>query len=264
MPPGRPSSLALLALVAVAGLAAPACSVPRRTASFDITQPVTRVEVDVDRGTTTVVATDAPAVSVRRTVHHRRGRPKLAMGVVNGALTLRSRCPSGFLVSCAVDHRVAVPPHTEVMVRAGSGDVAVERMQAGVDVGTASGRVHLVRAGGLVTARTGSGEVVLDGASDQVTVETASGHVTGQHLLAPEVKVSAGSGKVELRFEREPDSVEVTTGSGAVSATVPKGAYQVETNTGSGNVSVKGLEKKNTARHIRATTVSGDITVSGS
>jgi hypothetical protein len=261
MRPARLSATAVLVLLLAA--AAPGCSTAQKVESFAVDEPVTRIVLDVDNGDTTVVGTEARSVSVRRTVHQRRGKPQLTRRVTAGVLTLRSRCPSGFLGSCSVEHRVSAPSHTDIEVHARSGSVRVERLQSAVTVTTGSGAVTLTRPGGRVMVRTGSGKLALDQASDDLDLQTGSGSITADRLASPHAVVRTGSASVRLDFTAAPDSLDVTSGSGTVEATLPKDAYQVDTSTTSGTVTVKGLRKERTGRHLKATTVSGDITIKG-
>lgn len=266
--PGRVPTLAgvrltpAVALAVGAGLTATGCA-SRRVAAFEVTAAVTKVVVDVDSGDVEVKASDTGKVSVRRTVGQRRGGPRLNRTLADGVLTVTARCPSGFLVSCRVDHRLTVPPHTALVVRAGSGDVDVERVQDSVDVVAGSGDVTLVRPGGPTSVRTGSGDVDVEAASDDLSVRTTSGDLSGDKLVAPTVTARSGAGDIDLGFDAAPDSLDLRTTSGDVRAKVPKGAYRVDTSTSSGDVSVKGLEREGASRRITATTSSGDIHVEG-
>src|SRR3954447_5524160 len=237
------------------------CSTSSKAEDFTVPDKITKVVIDTESGSTTVIGGTDAVTTVHRTVRTRRSTPKLTKTVDNGVLTLKAECPSGFLKSCAVDHRVTVPSHTAVEVHSGSGAVTVQRVQAQIDVRTGSGSVQLNRPGGTVHIETGSGDVEVDGGSDELTLRTGSGKVSAERLTSPRVTGTSTSGDLSAAFEAAPDAVDLHSSSGAVTIQVPKGTYQVDTTTSSGKVQVNGLDKGNSSRVIKATTASGDITL---
>jgi hypothetical protein len=247
--------------VAVLALGLSGCSTSKKADDFTVADKVTKVIIDTGAGTTTVVGSTDAVITVHRTQRTRRTTPKLTKTVDNGVLTLKADCPTGFMKSCAVDHRVTVPAHTAVEIHSSSGAVTVQRVQDPITVQTGSGSVQLNRPGGTVHVVTGSGDVEVDGGSDELTLQTGSGKITAERLTSPRVTGTSSSGPLDVAFEAAPDGVDLHTSSGAVTIQVPKGTYQVDTTTSSGKVQVNGLDKGNSSRVIKATTASGDITL---
>lgn len=253
------------AVVVLAGPLLSACGTNTKSSSVTVTDPVRRVVIDVGRGDTVVTGSARNDVHVAWKARTRRAKPEFEQHVVDGVLTVSSKCNARFLGACRVDQEVAVPAHTEVEVHAGSGDVRVDRAEASVTVQSGSGGIELVRTGGVVRAQTGSGAITIDRASDDVTVTTGSGSVSAKDLLARRLEVRTGSGDVTASFQEPPDDVAVDSASGDIDLTVPKGGYEVDTRASSGgSIEVKGLDKTtDSSRHIRVSTASGSIKVSG-
>jgi Putative adhesin len=222
--------------------------------SFALTSQALTIQANSADVTLLPSATGALEIDRRARVAHgqRMGQPEL-----NGdVLTLPSNCHRGvlgWLWFCSVHYDVRVPAGMQLDVRAGSGDVGANGIQA------ASLSLH-----------TGSGDVDITAADvPQITGDTGSGDVDGAGLLSSSTVLKTGSGDVNLTFSHDPTTVQARTGSGDVTVRVPRdGAeYYVQGRTGSGDYHnrVRSLGEApaagTQARFINAQTGSGDLTV---
>ena len=110
-----------------------------------VREPVHKVVIDAEDGDVTLVrAVDDVHVRVRRS--HLINTPRTSHAVAGGVLTLKTRCPIGF-VRCRSDYRIGVPAGVAVTVDKSSGRV---------DAQAVGGEVTEVRDGSApltVTAR---------------------------------------------------------------------------------------------------------------
>src|SRR4051794_7114433 len=217
----RPAAVIIAGMLAL-GLSA--CA-DKHVESFTVSEPVTKLVLDVGAGNVTIAGTNDQGLSGRRIIHQRGKKPTLSQSTKDGVLTIRSRCSGGLFRSCRLDQELTVPRHLPVEVRSGSGNVTVKDVQDTIDVRTESGSVRLTQPGGRVTAHTGSGSVDIDRASDDLALEGGWGPTSAPRLITGIVKATTGSGRIAVGFDEAPDSVEVTTGSGSISVKVPQQAY---------------------------------------
>lgn len=171
-------------------------------------------------------------------------------------LTLPADCHSGafgWLWFCSVHYDVRVPAGLQLDVRAGSGDVGANAIQA------ASLNLH-----------TGSGDIDVESADvPALTGDTGSGDVNGTGLVSTSTVLKTGSGDVDLTFRRAPTTVQARTGSGDMNIRVPRDTslYYVLARTGSGDLHnrIRSIGQapagSGTSRFIDAQTGSGDMTI---
>ena len=87
--------------------------------------------------------------------------------------------------------------YSEVDVKVASGDVEFEEVTGRATVDTASGDVHLERAG-TPKVNSASGDVRVDDALDGAEVNTASGDVDVRSVTAGDVRLNSASGDIEV------------------------------------------------------------------
>jgi DUF4097 and DUF4098 domain-containing protein YvlB len=168
----------------------------------------------------------------------------------------------------SIDYEITAPPDTKVRTKSGSGDQAVDGMQAGAEVETGSGDVRLrdvsgeirvhtgsgnieAHAAGPFEARAGSGDITLEqkGKGD-VRIETGSGNIEAQGVNGG---LSASTGSGDVRAEGVPaNSWSIKTGSGNAELRLPQDAsFDLDASSSSGNLEVN---------HPVTTTVQGRVT----
>jgi DUF4097 and DUF4098 domain-containing protein YvlB len=129
-------------------------------------------------------------------------------------------------------------------LRAGSGDVDIQRIIATVRVKTGSGDVKLGPVGGSVDVMAGSGDVVLDSVGEGVKAKTGSGDILLKSASG-RVDALAGSGDVVIR-RIDQGEIFAKTGSGDVTVGVTRGtaAYlDIQTVTGDVRSSLDSTEQ---------------------
>ena len=225
-------------------------------------EPVRSIDVDVDTGDVRVVASDVPAVLLRRSETWALGRPRVTETVEGDTLRIRAECTAA-LSWCEVSYVLTVPRGVTVVARSGSGSLALSgtgRVQAD----TGSGDVSLTSVTGGAVVRTGSGEVSVDEVSgESLEVRTGSGDVTVDGAATPVLDARTGSGDLRLVLATPPDSVRGETGSGDVRVLLPLdgGAYDVQVDTGSGERQIGVSDVIGAPRRVVLRTGSGDVQV---
>jgi DUF4097 and DUF4098 domain-containing protein YvlB len=124
---------------------------------------------------------------------------------------------------------------SEVLARAGSGEIAIVSASGSVDAKTGSGRIKVGKVGANARIATGSGHVEIDEAGGSAWLTTASGHIEiGRAGDALDAVATSGDVRV-LRADH--GRVNARTMSGRVSVGVPKGvAALLDISTMSGRV----------------------------
>lgn len=142
-------------------------------------------------------------------------------------------------------YEILVGADVDLLLRTGSGNVAVNTPQRELTVRTGSGNVTITDARGAVRANTGSGNVSLRTAASTVQLQTGSGNVVaglGSGWRGEGVDIQTGSGNVRLAVPAGfRGAVQTHTGSGRVTGQnhVASAPYPVVTlRTGSGNVHI--------------------------
>jgi hypothetical protein len=96
-----------------------------------VREPVHKVVIDAEDGDVTLVrAVDDVHVRVRRS--HLINSPSTSRHVANGVLTLKTRCPIGF-VTCRSDYRVGVPAGVAVTIDKPSGRLDARGIGGAID-----------------------------------------------------------------------------------------------------------------------------------
>lgn len=120
------STIAACVVVAVAGAGLTAVEITNAVGDGAVDErvihePVHTVAIDAEDGDVTLYrAADGVHVRVKR--DHLINTPSTTQEVARGVLTLKTRCPLGF-VTCRSDYRVGVPAGVAVTVRKPSGRV---------------------------------------------------------------------------------------------------------------------------------------------
>jgi hypothetical protein len=196
--------IGLLVLITGVGWVA---SLHTRTASYAVTVPVSRVDLELASGDADIVASSSPAVQIRRTENYAFGHSAREQRWLSGGiLHIVSRCPRIVLGSCSASYEVAVPPGVTINVHTGAGAIRMNGVSGDASLGTRSGNVDVEAYCGF--------HLAADSESGNLTVVTAC----------------------------PPQSLRLQTGSGDAAALVPPGRYRIAAVSGSRRQRVTGVK----------------------
>jgi putative adhesin len=235
--PGAPAGaaawwwLVTVSVVVLAGVAATlaiwwAASRETRTTSYRVLGDLTGIRLDLGDADVEIDG-GATAVEVRRVDRFAYGAPSRERHpIVDGTLTITSRCPDQVLGSCRASYRLAVPDNVPLDIK------------------------------------TRSGSVSLTGVRSTVTVSTGSGAVSAAGFCGFQLRAYSDSGSVRAFAECSADHLELRSRAGSVRAVVPAGRYQIDAQSDSGAVRVRGLTNAPDAPfQVQALSTSGDVSV---
>ncbi|RVX38163.1 putative adhesin [Nonomuraea polychroma] len=195
------------------------------TTSYEVTDKVTKLQLESGAGDTVVTETDGAAVRVVEKLRWRGDdKPKPEHKVEGGVLLVTYDCPSNW-GSCSVDYEIEVPKGLAVDLDSGSGNITLRALTGDIDV------------------------------------HVGSGDVDATDLAGKKVVAEAGSGNVELKYTTAPASAQLKAGSGDIVLNVPDGAYDVRTDTGSGDETVSVKNDGSSPNKISLTAGSGNVSV---
>ncbi|TDE41953.1 hypothetical protein E1295_28625 [Nonomuraea mesophila] len=195
------------------------------TASYQVTDKVTKLRLESSAGDTVVTETGGDAIRVTETLRWRGDdKPTPEHKVEGEELFVTYDCPSSF-GSCRVDYKIEIPKGLAVDLEAGSGNMTLRDLTGTIDVKLGSGDVDAAGLGGK------------------------------------KVYADAGSGDIELKYRSAPAEARLKTGSGNTKLVVPAGKYAVSTDVGSGDVNVKVDNDGSSPNKISVSAGSGDVSV---
>jgi lia operon protein LiaG len=168
----------------------------------------------------------------------------LRTDVTGGILTVEPVEPNGFsigisILDIALTVELPAKMWDTLAIKAGSGDIKVESLEAGgvtVDLGSGNTEMSAVNAGTIRVSTNSGDQRFEDLQSRELTVSVDSGNVTAHKFQADSISVKAGSGDLKL-----------TDGQGELIG-----------KTGSGNIRI---ESKQLSHNAKLEAGSGDITV---
>ncbi|MDP4509786.1 DUF4097 family beta strand repeat-containing protein [Nonomuraea turcica] len=195
------------------------------TTSYEVTDKVTKLQLESHAGDTVVTETDGTAIRVVEKLRWRGDdKPKPEHKVEGGALFVTYDCASNW-GSCSVDYEIEVPKGLAVDLDSGSGNITLRALTGDIDV------------------------------------HVGSGDVDASDLAGKRVVAEAGSGNVELKYTTVPTSAQLKAGSGDIVLNVPDGAYDVKTETGSGDATVSVKDDGSSPNKISLSAGSGNVSV---
>ena len=219
-----------------------------RTERFTVpAADITRLRVDNDTGSVTIVGTDADEISVEAEVSDGLRRTGFSHEVVDSTLELRGSCPLFGSMWCRVTYRIEVPRHLDV------------------DVDGDNGRVEVSNIDGDVHVDSSNGSVELSGIAGALAISGDNGSITGAGLSSAVADVETDNGRIELTFTEPPDTVEADGDNGSIEIAVPDidVGYDVEASTSNGGETLDILNNPESPHHVRLQTDNGSITVRG-
>jgi Toastrack DUF4097 len=204
-------------------------SLHTRSASYAVTAPVSRVDLQLASGNADIVGSSSPAVQVRRTEDYAFGHPaRERRWLTRGVLHIVSGCPHIVMGSCSASYEVAVPQ------------------------------------GVTITVHTDSGGIRMNGVSGNASVGTRSGNVDVEAYCGFHLSAASDSGNVTVVTACPPQSLRLQTGSGDAAALVPPGRYRIAAVSGGHRERVSGVkDDPGSSFTITVSSGSGAVAVEG-
>jgi hypothetical protein len=112
-----------------------------------------------------------------------------------------------------------------------------------------------------VTVVDHAGQVTVSGVAGAVDVTASAGEVQGRDLRAPNVRIEASAGAVDLAFAAPPDDVTAHSKAGAVTVSVPHGTYSVDASSKAGARTVDVPDDPAAARRLKVSSDAGAVSV---
>ncbi|WP_327067400.1 DUF4097 domain-containing protein [Kitasatospora sp. NBC_01250] len=187
---------------------------------YGIDQPVHALVVNGKTGNIRVVGAGT-GVHVVEHQNYDSKAPTSTHTVADGTLTLTYTCHD----DCGIDYEVDVPAGTDVKVSAGTGDVHLSGLSAGV------------------------------------RADTGTGSVEGVNLSSASASLGSSTGDVSATFTGVPGSVTAKTSTGNVKVVVPAGGYAVKATADTGSVKVTVAQDAASGHAIDAESDTGNVTV---
>jgi hypothetical protein len=208
---GLLASAALLTGCGLADLAQPSTS---ESASYQVTEKVTKLQLNSNAGDAVVTETGGTAVRVVETLRWRGegSKPRPEHKVEGETLLMTYTCPSDWGAGCSVDYKIEIPKGLSVDLETGSGNLTLRNLTGPIDVSAGSGDVDAAGlAGKQVSADVGSGNLELKAGSGDITLSVPDG--------AYDVKSDVGSGDTAVTVRNDSASthkISLTAGSGDI------------------------------------------------
>jgi DUF4097 and DUF4098 domain-containing protein YvlB len=262
-----------------------------------ISEPITRIELDLDTGDITLSPTTSENTELTQTLHFTSEKPQTQIEVIDGVLHITSACVGAQWV-CGADFEVKVPSSISALAVTSTGDIRIENLLGVVDASTTTGDIEISEAA-EVTAESNTGDITISGAletSATVTtgditlrdltgnveaisttgdieaenilgdafLSTTTGDISAQALSSVEVSAETNTGDINLDLISEVESLSANATTGDIFVSLPTGEYNIETSTTTGDVSISQLlNTNNSIKSINANTNTGDITLQG-
>lgn len=199
----------------------------RTTETSDETHPaVSRLVVDSDAGNIEILPGSDDASEVTSVLRWSGdARPEVTQTVEGDTLRITSRCPRLDGEHCSTDFTVKLPVTAAVEATVAAGGVKVRDLRG--------------------TQR----------------LTSSAGNVSATGLRAPDVRVEAKAGSIDLEFADAPQTVDAQSKAGNVRIALPSGPYRIDAGTVAGRVKVGVDQDQGADRRITARTVAGSVTI---
>ena len=207
---------------------------------------VTRLLVDNDTGSVTIVGTATDEIVVEAEVSDGLRDTGFSHGVTDSTLELRGSCPLIGSMWCRVTWRIELPRGLDVEVNADNDGVDVSNIDGNVVVDSDNGAVELADV---------SGEINING---------DNGRIVGTDLSAAVVDVDTDNGRIELAFTEPPDTVNASGDNGSIEVVVPEieGGYDITAETSNGSTDdIDVVDNPESPHKLRLETDNGSISV---
>lgn len=187
-----------------------------------------QIVIDAQSADLRIVQGEPDVVKITASITSGLRKTDFQVGRRGDQIKIVSGCQTWLSPGCGVDTTLEIPEGFPVVVRTGSGNVAVDSVNEGA-----------------------------------LTVLTGSGDITGKRLEVDELFATTGSGNIVADFKTQPFGLKATSDSGDIAATLPDGkvGYAVTAKSKSGKVSAEIDPDPDGRGFVRATSESGNITL---
>lgn len=206
---------------------------------------ISRLFVDSDTGSVTIVGTDADDITIEAEVSEGLRSTGFRHEVVDSTLELHGSCPTFGSMWCRVTYRIETPRGVDVEVSSDNGRVEISNIDGDVRINADNGSAELADL---------SGAVAVDG---------DNGSVVGSGLSSAVADVETDNGRIELSFSAPPDRVNANGDNGSIEVVLPAvdSGYDVEADTPNGGETINVLDNPESPHAVRLQTDNGSITV---
>ena len=189
----------------------------------------TQIDIDAGASDLRIVQGDADVVRVKAAITSGLRKTEFRIGRRGDQIKIVAGCKAWLNPGCGVDTTLELPKGFPVVVRTSSGNISVSDLAEGV-----------------------------------LTIESGSGDVSGRGLRLDELDVRTGSGDIAATFAKQPFGFKATSRDGDIRATLGEGKrkYAVSATSESGDVSSTIESRPSGSGFIRASTDTGDISLS--
>jgi hypothetical protein len=206
---------------------------------------LTRLRVDNNSGSVTIVGADTDVISVEAEISDGLRDTGFRHAVVDSTLELHGSCPLIGSMWCRVTYRIEVPRGLDVGVNADNDRVEVSNVD------------------GEVMIDSDNGAVELDDLSGSVDVDGDNGRIVGTDLSSSVVNVATDNGRIDLAFTQPPEWVEASGDNGSIEVVVPEveSGYDVTADSSRGSDEILLNDNPESPLKLRLETDNGSITV---
>jgi DUF4097 and DUF4098 domain-containing protein YvlB len=162
--------------------------------------------------------------------------------------------PSG-LKNVSVDLEITVPPHADLDLHTGAGDIIVRDVQGDVRADSGAGDVDVRDVTGELDAHTGAGSIDVRRATGSVDLDTGAGSIDYRGAPQGYCRFNTGAGSIEIELPADANlELDLDTGVGDVDVDMFVDGSQ-------SNRKVRGIIGDGSEGEIRAHTGAGNIDV---
>jgi DUF4097 and DUF4098 domain-containing protein YvlB len=219
----------------------------KSTTDLTFADVISSIEIDSSAGGVTLIDGRNDPLTVKRTTEYVVGKPDVSEKVEDGVLKIKADCGGIKLGSCSANYELRVPVSLRMKVQ------------------TSSGRIDVQGVKGDLETTTSSGDVELAGTYGRILANTETGTIRSADMSSTDVSATSESGLIELVFAGSPSKVEVASDSGNVEIELPRGgtSYAIDAASQSGKTTIDARRDTSSPYSIKATSESGDVTVTG-
>jgi Putative adhesin len=226
---------------------------------------VTTLELDLDAGGATIVATATSGDRITGTRVVRRGlrKPTFAENVVGDRLKLTANCPAFGSPFCSVRYELQVPASITIVGGSAGGGISTEGIAGSQDLRSSGGGITITAATGAVHATSSGGGITIAGAAGSIDVSSSGGGISITDARSTQVKADSSGGGIQAEFTAVPDDVNVSSSGGGVTVELPAGEalYNVDANSSGGGTKVAVRTDPTSTHRVRVRSSGGGVTV---
>ncbi|MCB1683567.1 MAG: DUF4097 family beta strand repeat-containing protein [Pseudomonadales bacterium] len=202
--------------------------------------PTGEISILVTRGEVRVVGVDGNEVSVTGTRDHQS--EEFIFERTGDVVQIEDRLPKRTRSGPGTMITVEVPRGSRVRTQLVSADLEVSELAGPARLSTVSGSVRMSGSGDETEISSVSGSISVEGAGGEIRLETVSGRITAK-TSAQRISARSTSGRVEVHNDTELVRGRITSVSGSLrlaTFAAPDGEIELETVSGSGTIALGG------------------------